>query len=407
MVYPQPVHAGRCTSCRSSHEFSRDGGGATFRDALYALYLRYGSRRRREISGRLFADERAAKIEDVETLPVRPSAAPVRPAADREILAHCLGALRCYDPAPVEILVVDDGSPEPISGWIGEESGPSVRVVHQANAGPASTRNTGVTGSDAGPDDIVVFVDADVVVPLDTFARLAADFARWPSALAVWGAVTADHPHRDVISRYKNLTHRHFTLQRPDETRHLTTMLAAVRRSAFDQTGGFDEAYSSVSVEDVELGRTLHDAGLSVFLDRALAAEHRHRFTAMSALRNDFRKARAMATATLDRRACGSPSVQTDGPGERRQVRYLLSGPLGVAAVGAALTGRWRWSAAFLAALAYVERDLVRFIADEEGPLFTAALVPWMAVERTTVAVAVVAGTGDHLVGRVRRRVRG
>lgn len=327
----------------------------------------------------------------------------IRSPADRESLSRCVWALRGCDPAPVEIIVVDDGSPDAIAGWIGDEPGPAVHVVRQPNAGPAAARNTGVARCGAAPDDIVVFVDADIVVPADTFARLAADFARWPTAQAVWGTVTADHPHADVISQYKNLTHRHFTLAQPEETRHLTTMLAAVRRSAFDKAGGFDEAYTTVSVEDVEFGRTLHEAGLPVFIDHALAAEHRHHFTVRSALRNDFRKARAMAAATLDRRAQGGASVQTGGPGEQRQVRYLLSVPLGVAALGAALTGRWRWSAAFLGALTYLERDLVRFIVKERGPLFAAAVVPWMAVERTTVALAIVAGTGDHVVARIRR----
>ena len=82
-------------------------------------------------------------------------------------------------------------------------------------------------------------------------------------------------------------------------------MLAAVRSPAFEAAGGFDEAFRTVSVEDVEFGRSLHDRGLAVYLDAGLAAEHRHNFTALGALRNDFRKARGMAAATLDRRARG------------------------------------------------------------------------------------------------------
>ncbi len=330
----------------------------------------------------------------------------VRSLAERENLSRCVYALRCCEPAPIEIIIVDDGSPEPIAGWLGPEPGPPVRMIRQPNAGPAAARNAGVSHSGAAPEDFIVFVDADIVVPLDTFARLAEDFERWPSAQAIWGTVTAEHPHPDAISRYKNLTHRHLTLAQAAETRHLTTMLAAVRRAAFDQTGGFDEAFRGVSMEDVEFGRTLFEAGLPVYIDKALAVEHRHRFTPVSALHNDFRKARALAAATLDRRARGGLSVATDGPGERRQVRYLLSIPLGVAAVGAALTGRWRWSAAFLSGLAFVERDLLRFITNEEGALFAAAMLPWMAIERTTVSLGLAAGVGDHAVRRAKRSAR-
>lgn len=337
---------------------------------------------------------------------VIPALVPAGGGAERENLARCIAALRAATPPPEAIVLVDDGSPEPIAGWIGDQPGPPVRVLRQDNAGPASARNAGARSFEPADDAVLVFVDADIVVPADTFARLAADFARWPDAQAIWGTVTAAHPHRGAISTYKNLTHRHFTLAQPERTRHLTTMLAAVRRAAFDVAGGFDEAFRTVSVEDVEFGRSLHDRGLAVYLDRGLEAEHRHNFTALGALRNDFRKARGMAAATLDRRARGEPSVQVDGAGERRQVRYLLSVPLGVGAVGSALAGRWRWSAACLAGMAFLERDLLRFIQEDQGPLFAAAVVPWMAIERTNVAAALVAGTGDHLVRRLRRKVR-
>jgi len=339
-------------------------------------------------------------------LVVVPALVPAGGGAERENLARCIAALRAATPAPEAIVLVDDGSAEPIAGWIGDEPGPPVRVLRQDNAGPATARNTGARSFEPADDAVLVFVDADIIVPGDTFARLAADFARWPDAQAIWGTVTAAHPHRGAISTYKNLTHRHFTLAQPERTRHLTTMLAAVRRPAFDAAGGFDEAFRTVSVEDVELGRSLHDRGLAVYLDAGLAAEHRHNFTALGALRNDFRKARGMASATLDRRARGERSVQVDGAGERRQVRYLLSVPLGVGAVGSALAGRWRWSAACLAGMAFLERDLLRFIQEDQGPLFAAAVVPWMAIERTNVAAALVAGTGDHLVRRLRRKVR-
>ena len=244
-----------------------------------------------------------------------------------------------------------------------------------------------------------MFVDADIVIPPDAFARLEAGFTGSDVA-AIWGTVSAAHPHPGVVSRYKNHTHRHFTLLQPHETRHLTSMLAAVRREVFLAAGGFDTRLRTVSVEDVELGRTLFERGDRVVIDKELAAEHRHRFTLLGALRNDFHKARHHARTTLTRRLRGDRSVALDGPGERRQLHYLVGVPLGVGAVAAALSGRWSLAFGLGAALVAWESDLFGYLRREEGFRFAVACVPLMAIERTTVAAAVLAGVTDVVRGR-------
>lgn len=311
-----------------------------------------------------------------------------RTDAARDDLARCLAALIAANPA--EIIVVDDGSPTPVSVPDG------VILLRQANAGPAAARNVGAARASG---EILVFVDADIVVPPDTFARLEAGFTG-SDVTAIWGTVTAAHPHPGVVSRYKNHTHRHFTLLQPEQTRHLTSMLAAVRREAFEAAGGFDTRLRTVSVEDVELGRTLFERGDRVVLDKELAAEHRHRFTLAGALRNDFHKARHHARTTLVRRLRGDRSVALDGPGERRQLHYLVGVPLGVGALAAALSGRWTLAVGLGAALVAWEADLFGYLRRQEGLRFAVACVPLMVIERTTVATALVAGVTDVVRGR-------
>lgn len=314
-----------------------------------------------------------------------------RTAAAHDDLARCVAALLAASPAPMEIVVVDDGSPRPV------EVPPGIRVVRQANAGPAAARNA---GADATTGEVIVFVDADIVVPPDTFARLDEGFGAVGDTAAIWGTVTAAHPHPGVVSRYKNHTHRHFTLLQPHETRHLTTMLAAVRREVFEGVGGFDTRLTTVSVEDVEFGRSLFERGDRVVIDKELQAEHRHLFTLRGALRNDFHKARNHARTTLTRRLRGDRSVALDGPGERRQLRYLLGVPIGVGAVAAAVTGRWSLAFGLGAALVAWEADLFGYLRRQEGLRFAVLCVPLMAVERTTVAAALVAGVTDVARGR-------
>ncbi|MCB9743437.1 MAG: glycosyltransferase [Alphaproteobacteria bacterium] len=317
----------------------------------------------------------------------------VRGAEDAANLRLCLEALLCCDPGPAELIVVDDGSPEPVPS-VGLS--PRIRVLRQENAGPAAARNAGARASSA---PLLVFVDADVVVPPDALGRLA---ALLEDADAAWGTVLSAHPHPGLVSRYKNLTHRHFTLQlgpgdRPHPTSHLTTMLAGLRREAFEAVGGFDEALSTVSVEDVELGRALAEAGFTVLLDPSLAVEHRHRFTLGGAVRNDAHKLRRLVSTTLRRRGEGQRSVAAEAPDRERTRRYLLSIPLGVGAVAFTLSGRPARGALCLAGLALAERDLLRFLAEAEDPRFAARCLPLMALERVTASAAIAAGAWDHL----------
>ncbi|GAA1799185.1 glycosyltransferase family 2 protein [Agromyces neolithicus] len=59
-------------------------------------------------------------------------------------------------PAPLEVLVIDDGSSEPIE----VPAYPIVRVIRQRNAGPSAARNRGIRESRG---DLVAFLDADDV----------------------------------------------------------------------------------------------------------------------------------------------------------------------------------------------------------------------------------------------------
>ena len=74
-----------------------------------------------------------------------------------EALAACLEALGRLDPAPDEIVVVDDGGARPAAEVCARFDG-RVRCIRQANAGPAAARNAGVRATGA---DLVALTDDD------------------------------------------------------------------------------------------------------------------------------------------------------------------------------------------------------------------------------------------------------
>lgn len=326
----------------------------------------------------------------------------VRSDADRRALLRCLDALRQAVPAADEIVVVDDGSPLPVT----LRHDASARVVRQPNQGPAAARNRGAAETTG---DVIVFIDADIEVPPSALGLLAAAVDA-PGVAAAWGTVTAAHPHPGLVSRYKNLSHLHFTTCLEHETRHLTTMAAAVRREAFTRVGGFDERYDCVSVEDVELGRDLHDAGYRVLLERRVACVHWHRFTLAGAVANDFRKLRALVAATLWRRTAGRPSTAARDGATRRQSAYARGAVIGAAAIGAALWGRPKTALLLGAAMVALEWRFWRFLAAHEGVAFALACVPLMAIERANALLAGATALLASVTGRAatpRRHRRG
>jgi len=123
-----------------------------------------------------------------------PTISVVVPAHDVEAyLPACLDSLLAQTHQALEIIVVDDGSPD-ASGDIAEgyaARDPRVRVVHTANQGLGAARNEGlrhVTGR------YLAFADSDDVVPPTAYAvllrqlrRIGADFVtgsivRWETA---------------------------------------------------------------------------------------------------------------------------------------------------------------------------------------------------------------------------------
>jgi O-antigen biosynthesis protein len=70
----------------------------------------------------------------------------------------------------LELVVVDDGSPEPVSELLSAVDDPRLRVVHVEHGGTAAARNAGIA---AARGRLLRFVDADDIVAPGSTARLA------------------------------------------------------------------------------------------------------------------------------------------------------------------------------------------------------------------------------------------
>jgi glycosyltransferase involved in cell wall biosynthesis len=199
-------------------------------------------------------------------------------------LRLCLAALQQSDYEDFEVIVVDDGSSEPLEELVTSYACRYLRLA--GPHGPARARNRGV---EIANGLYMVFIDADVCIHTDTLARFADAFAASPDTAGVLGSYDEAPWHTNFFSQYKNLFH-HYVHQGSDgETGTFWSGCGALRRDIFLSLGGFDEArYRRPAIEDIELGTWIKEAGYRVILDRRIQAKHLKRWTFWSLVKSDI-----------------------------------------------------------------------------------------------------------------------
>lgn len=283
-------------------------------------------------------------------------------------IGACLAAILAAGFRPAEVLVVDDGSRDG-TGELARRAG--VRVIrHETPQRPARARNAGVAATQS---EIVVFVDADVVIHPGARARIAAFFRDHPAHVALFGSYDDDPAAPRPVSRYRNLLH-HYVHQHADpEAGTFWTGFGAVRRAAFEAAGGLDPAWENI--EDVELGLRLRAAGGRIRLDRTLLARHLKDWTFRGMLRTDW-KGRAVPWTRLLAGRRTRPGDLNLSRAHQASAALVALAVLGFAAAPAMPGLLWLPPAA-LAGFVAVNARFLRFLARRGGPGFALAAVPW------------------------------
>jgi glycosyl transferase family 2 len=194
----------------------------------------------------------------------RPTLSVVVPATDcPPTLGSCLEAIHASTDQPEEVLVVD--APR--------------------DAGPAEARNVGASRATG---DIVVFVDADVVVHGNVFTRIRERF-EGTSLIAVFGSYDDSPSGPGNVSAFRNLLHHHVHQTSAGTATTFWAGLGAVRREAFLAAGGFDPLrFPSASIEDIDLGMRLAGQGAQIELDPSLLGTHLKRWRLTQMVRSDL-----------------------------------------------------------------------------------------------------------------------
>ena len=251
-------------------------------------------------------------------------------------------------------------------------------------------------GAARAPGDLLLFVDADVVVHADALERLRARLAADSGLAGVFGAYDDDPAAPGAVSRFRNLLHHHVHERGAGEARTFWAGLGALRREAFEVAGGFDATrYRRASIEDVELGLRLTGAGRRLVLDPAIRGTHLKAWTLAGMTRTDLLD-RGVPWVELALRTGSFPSTLNLGWQHRR------SAAASVALAAGPVTGRPRLSVSAAAVLVAANRDFYALLTRRLGPSGAAAGVALHVPHHLTAAAAVPLGTASHLRERAR-----
>lgn len=188
----------------------------------------------------------------------RPSVAVIVPAYNAQAtIGPCLDAIRAAMQPGDELIVYDDGATDDTNA-MAQAAGARILRNEGSPKGPGFGRNA---AANVAASDLLLFVDADVVIAADVLDLLAAEIAS-SGAIAAFGSYD-DHPRSDrYTSLYANLRH-HFVHQNgPSEATTFWSGIGMIDRKTFLAFGGYDTAlFAHPSIEDVELGVRLKSRG--------------------------------------------------------------------------------------------------------------------------------------------------
>ena len=257
------------------------------------------------------------------------------PATDRpETLDRCREAIEAAADAPEEVVVVET----------------------PVGATPAEARNTGALLTSA---DVLVFLDADVLVALDVFTRIRAAFASDPSLTGLFGSYDDAPTDATTVSRFRNLLTHHVHQSGAGPATTFWSGLGAIRRRRFMAVDGFDPRRRYL--EDIELGMRLAEAGDRVRLDPGLLCKHLKVWTLPGMVRTDLLRRGAPWTGLLFERRCSSTALNLAW-------RHRVSAAASVLVLGAVGARRPLPGGAAVVAIAVLNRRFYRLLWARGGP---------------------------------------
>ncbi len=157
------------------------------------------------------------------------------PTYNRErYVVAAIESVLAQDYAPVELIVVDDGSTDGTAAAI-DRIGADIRYVYQENQGTAAARNAGVALANGS---FLAFLDSDDLWLPDKLTRQLGVFVAHPETDAVYGHAEQFYSPEIEPEFWPRFRSRPGILPAP------VAVALLIRRQAFDRVGPFDPRFN-------------------------------------------------------------------------------------------------------------------------------------------------------------------
>ncbi len=192
----------------------------------------------------------------------------------------------------IELIVVDDGSPEPVAELVAGVDDERLRVVRIAHGGEAAARNAGIA---AARGELIRFVDCDDVLAADSCARLVAFNGGRPDIIAYGDTMHCDAALRPIW-RMSERRRGHVLEDALTGNFNVRVFSMLFPRPVVQAAGGWDETMGLGTDWDFLL-RTLEHA--DVCGDASVATYYRRHDDSLTARQRD--QAERLNAAIVDR----------------------------------------------------------------------------------------------------------
>jgi glycosyltransferase involved in cell wall biosynthesis len=208
-------------------------------------------------------------------------------------LARCLVALADLRPPAggYEVIIINDGGVD-VHHIVAASSVTNIRLLSQANAGPGAARNHGAR---AALGSWLAFTDDDCEPDRNWLRVFERTLLARPGAL-VGGTVVnslVDNVYAETSQQLAGFVERWF--DGVAKERFFTSNNIAAARSAFLESGGFDESFGTLAGEDREFCERWFAQGRLTISAPDARVRHSHMLTLRSFLRQHFTYGRGAA----------------------------------------------------------------------------------------------------------------
>jgi cellulose synthase/poly-beta-1,6-N-acetylglucosamine synthase-like glycosyltransferase len=313
---------------------------------------------------------------------------------DNANLERCLTALAASTGQGFSVLVVDDGSTEPVEPLVTSFGYQSLRIT--GPGGPARARNRGVQHVET---DLLVFIDADVCVHGDTIDRFIRYFSQHPDVAAVVGSYDNTPAHPGLISQYRNLLHHYTHQQGGGEITTFWTGCGAIRKTVFTDSGGFDEKrYPRPMIEDIELGTWLTADGYRIVLEPTIQCTHLKHWSLWNMIKTDLFQ-RGIVWVDLMLRS--AKVVKNLNVTWSQRISVALVGLAGMALLlGVWLPESLVVAIVMLVGVTSINRAFYRYLYRQRGLWFTIQSIPLHWLYLVCCGVSIVAGVAKYSLSK-------